>query len=206
MPRQPLGRRINAWLAEAPGETFRDGKWRFWLITVIGLSVLNSILTALVFQNDDQENYMAAIVLSAGALVAWICVGAIHYSDNDDRKLSVGVSALDSVALVFDAAHFCGLLWVYGHMRMLRGADARYEAAAAKFNAEARQVQDGNVKIAEAAQAIAQENTRAERLHNDTAYQQRRTVEGGGIIRSSRRTTQSATLAPALSTSASLKM
>jgi hypothetical protein len=28
--RQPFGRRINTWLAEAPTEQFTDNKWRFW--------------------------------------------------------------------------------------------------------------------------------------------------------------------------------
>jgi hypothetical protein len=39
-------------------------------------------------------------------------VGALHYSDSTDARLSRGVSILDSATLVFCAAHFSFLLWV----------------------------------------------------------------------------------------------
>ena len=97
-------------------------------------------------------------MLSVGALVAWLCVGALHYSGNANRQLARGVSLIDSIALIFVIAHFAGLLFVYGHYRTLRSAEARYEAQAEKFNAKAEKVSTDNVEIAKAAQAIAQEN------------------------------------------------
>jgi hypothetical protein len=58
-----FGRWVNEWLQEPPGEQFVAGKWRFWLIAVVGLSVLNAVLTALIFKSDDaQENYTGAIM------------------------------------------------------------------------------------------------------------------------------------------------
>ena len=42
MSRRNFGSRINAWLAEAPGEIFKSGKWRFWFPTLIGLTALNA--------------------------------------------------------------------------------------------------------------------------------------------------------------------
>jgi len=86
----------------------------------------------------------------------------------------------------------------------LRGAEAKYAAAAEKFNVEAKQVSGDNVKIAEAAQAIAQESTKRAKLENDMAYQQRKAAEaGGGIPRpASRRPGSTGAVGPALATSA----
>jgi len=106
MSRQNFGRRINGWLQEAPGEQFRDGKWRFWFPVVVGFQLLNSILTAVVFGSGGQlQQYMFAVLLGVGALLAWLCVGLLHYSDSSDRGLARGVSALDSSALLFVVAH-----------------------------------------------------------------------------------------------------
>ena len=200
--RRTIAQRVNDYLAEPPGEQFVNGKWKFWFIAVAFLSVINAVLTWLIFR-DDGENYSGPIMLSVGALVAWLCVGALHYSDSSDRKLARGVSAVDSIALLFVVCHFSGLLWIYGHHRTLRSAEARYEAAAAKYNAEAKQVSTDNVEIARAAQAIAQENTKQERLRNDASYQLRKAAEAGAreIPRSGSRTAPGVT-APALSTSA----
>src|SRR5262245_38388566 len=112
MSRQPFGRRINQWLQEAPGETFRDGKWRFWFIAVAGLQLLNAGLTALIFQSAGAlQNYMGAVLLGVGALVGWIAIGCLHYSDSTDRRLAQGVSILDSLTLLFVIGHFCFLTW-----------------------------------------------------------------------------------------------
>src|SRR5262245_34778317 len=175
-----FGRRINAWLDEAPGETFREGKWRFWFPVLIGFSILNAALTAVVFgTGGNLQTYMGAVLLGVGALLAWLGIGALHYSDSQDSGLARGVSALDSITLVFVIAHFCFLLWVYGHLLTLQSADTDYKIAAEKFNAEAKAVSQDNVKIAEAARQIAAENTKAERLRNDTAYQTRKAAEAG---------------------------
>jgi len=202
MSRQNFGRRINAWLQEAPGEQFRDGKWRFWFPVVVGFQLLNSILTVVVFGSGGQlQQYMFAVLLGVGALLAWLCVGLLHYSDSSDRGLARGVSALDSSALLFVVAHFCFLLWVYGHLTTLQNAEATYKREAELYNAEAKSVSADNVAIAQAAQAVAQETTKAEKLRNDTAYQQRKAAEAGRGIPLSRRQTPTVST-PGLATSA----
>jgi len=118
--RRTIAQRVNDYLAEPPGEQFVNGKWKFWFIAVAFLSVINAVLTWLIFR-DDGENYSGPIMLSVGALVAWLCVGALHYSDSSDRKLARGVSAVDSIALLFVVCHFSGLLWIYGQ-GAIRGA------------------------------------------------------------------------------------
>jgi hypothetical protein len=196
--RRTIAQRVNDYLAEPEGAQFVNGKWKFWFIAVAFLSVVNSVLTALIFKGDD-ENHSGAIVLSVGALVAWLCVGALHYSDSTDRQLARGVSALDSIALLFVALHFSGLLYIYGHHRTLASAERKYEAQATKFNEDARQIQDANIKIATSAERIATETTKAEKLRNDTAYQNRKTAEAGGRVL---RSAPAAAVAPALATSA----
>jgi hypothetical protein len=181
--KQPLGRRLTAWLQEAPGETFRDGKWRFWFITVAGLQLLNAGLTTLIFHSTGNlQNYMGAILLGAGALVGWIAVGCLHYSDGHDRQLSRWVSALDSATLLFVVAHFAFLMWAYGHLKTLQSAEAKYEAAATAYNAEARQIQSDNARIAEAIQKAAEADRQRAKIENDTAYQQRRAAEAGAPV------------------------
>jgi hypothetical protein len=196
--RRTIAQRVNDYLAEPPGEQFVNGKWRFWFLAVAFLSVVNSVLTWLIFK-DDGENYSGPIMLSVGALVAWLCVGALHYSDSTDRRLARGVSAIDSIALLFAVVHFSGLLYVYGHHRTLKSAEAKYEQQVTKFNEDARQIQDANVKIAESARQITTETTKAEKLRNDTAYQNRKAAEAGGRAL---RTSPAAAVAPGLSTSA----
>jgi hypothetical protein len=203
MSRRTFGQYIHDKLQEPEGAQFVHGKFRFWLPAVLFLSVLNAILTALIFRADD-GNYTGAIMLSVGALLCWLCVGCLHYSDSTDRRLARGVSALDSVTLLFVAAHFCALLYVYGHAATLRSAEAKYEREAARYNAEAKQVSTDNVEIARSAERVAQEATKRARLDNDAAYQLRKAAEAGrGLPRpASPSTPQPATVpAPALATS-----
>ena len=139
--RRTIAQRVNDYLVEPDGQQFVNGKWKFWFVAVAFLAVVNSILTWLIFP----------IMLSVGALVAWLCVGALHYSDSTNRQLARGVSALDSFALVFVVVHFSGLLYIYGHHRTLRADEARYGQQATKFNEDARQIQDDKIRIAESA-------------------------------------------------------
>lgn len=180
MPRQPLGQRVHAWLIEPDGETFRLGKWRFWFIAVAGLQLLNAGLTALIFDSTGNlQNYMGAILLGVGALVGWIAIGCLHYSDSGDRRLARGVSALDSITLLFVIAHFAFLMWTYGHLKVIQSAEAKYEAQVEKHNAEARQVQSGNEKIAEALAKVAEAEKQRARIENDSIYQARKAAEAG---------------------------
>lgn len=86
-----FGARINRWLDEAPGETFKANKWKFWFPMLLGFSILNAVLTAMVFGSGGQlQTYIGAIMLSIGALLAWLCIGTLHYSDSPDSKLARG--------------------------------------------------------------------------------------------------------------------
>jgi len=186
--RLTFGRRVNAWLAEPEGEQFRHNKWQFWFVALIGFSILNAALTALVFNAGGVlQTYMGTVLVGVGALLAWLGVGALHYSDSTDPRLSRGVSILDSVTLLFVVAHFSFLMWVYGHLSTLKGAEAEYKAAVATYNAEARGVQAGNEKIAEALAKVSENETKRAKLENDTAYQQRKAAQSGAQIRTSAR-------------------
>src|SRR5262245_2182601 len=183
MSRQPFGRRINTWLAEAPGEQFTDNKWRFWFLTLVGFQLLNAVLTAAVFNAGGQlQNAMGAIVLAVGTLLGWLAVAFLHYSDSTDRQLARGVSLLASITLVCVLAHFTFLLWTFGHLRTLQSAEREYKAAAERYNLEAKKVSSDNVEIAKAAQVVAQERTKTARLENDSAYQLRKAAEASGRI------------------------
>src|SRR5262249_11709140 len=182
--RRGFGQRINQWLDEPPGEIFRHGKWRFWLPMLLGFSLLNAILTAMVFgSGGNLQTYLGAIMLSIGALLAWLCIGTLHYSDSRDAKMARSVSLLDSITLIFVIAHFCFLLWIQGHVWALQSREADYKARAIAHNEKAEKISSDNVKIAEAATKAAAEITKAERLRNDTAYQERKAAEAGGIKR-----------------------
>src|SRR5262245_40088780 len=199
--RRSIGSRVNSWLQEPQGELFRNNKWKFWFIVVAGFALINAGLTALVFNTGGNlQQYMGAVLLGVGALVAWLCVAGLHYSDGPDKRLSQGVALLDSVALLFAVLHFSFLVWVFGHISTLQSAEREYKAQAEKFNVEARQVQDANVEIAKAAQAVAVENTKRAKIENDSIYQQRRAAEAGAPI-SRRRSGPAAAIAPGLNTS-----
>jgi hypothetical protein len=184
MSRHTFGRRINEWLHERPGEVFRYGKWRFWFPALIGLSILNAILTAMIFRAaGNLETNMGAVLLGVGALLAWLGVGALHYSDSSDARLSRGVAILDSITLLFVAAHFSFCLWVYGHLITLQKAEAQYRTDIEKFNAEAKAVNESNAKIAEALDRAAAAQKERAKIEADTAYQLRKAAERGARIK-----------------------
>src|SRR5262245_33189433 len=197
-----LGERINMWLSEPHGQTFKRGKWRFWFPMLFSFGLLNAILTALVFgTGGNLQTYLGAIMIAVGVLMAWLSIGMLHYSDSRDAKLARGVSGLDSVTLVFVLAHFCFLLWVQGHLTVLQSREAEYKESAKTYNENAAKVSSDNVRIAEEMRKTAAEVTKAERLRNDTAYQERRAAQSGNAPqpRGARKTEQSA--APAMSVS-----
>jgi hypothetical protein len=193
-PKRPLGRRINGWLEEGAGEIFKDGKWRFWFLAVIGFQILNALLTAIIFGSaGNLHEFMGAILLGVGALLGWLSVGFIHYSDSNDSRLARGVSALDSLTLLFVVGHFCFLLYVYGHTGTLRSAEVEYKAETAKYNEKAEKIQADNARIAEAIRGAAEAEKQRAKLENDTAYQQRRAAEAGAPIPRSRTASSSTT-------------
>src|SRR5262245_16199944 len=172
--KRTFGRRINAWLAEPKGEIFRDGKWRFWFPTLIGLTALNAIMTAVIFGQDGAQKYIGSIVVLAGAVLCWLALGLLHYSDSSDRLLAIGVAALDSISLLFVAAHFSFLLWCQGHLWTLRTAEEKIRQDLAAYNAQVAPISADNARITAAAERIAEIEKQTERLRNDTAYWSRR--------------------------------
>jgi len=199
MARKNFGQYIHDKLAEPEGQQFVQGKFRFWLVAVVFLSVLNAALTSLIFKNDDQENYISPIMLSVGALLAWLCVGCLHYSDSTDRRLARGVAGLDSITLLFVVAHFAGLMYAYGHLQTIRSAERKYDALAAVYNAKAEKVSTDNAKIAEAAREIAAQETKRAKIENDSIYQARKAAEAGAMVQTRRSGAQS--IGASLSTS-----
>src|SRR5262249_53347791 len=172
--RRSFGRRVNTWLAEPKGEIFRDGKWRFWFPTLIGLTALNAVMTAVIFGQDGAQKYIGSIVVLAGAVLCWLALGLLHYSDSEDRLLAIGVAALDSLTLLFVAGHFSFLLWCQGHLWTLRAAETKYGHDLATYNAQIQPISADNARITAAAERIAEIEKQTERLRNDTAYWSRR--------------------------------
>jgi hypothetical protein len=122
----------------------------------LGFSLLNAVMTAVVFGSGGQlQNYMGGILLAVGALLAWLCIGTLHYSDSADVRMAKGVSLLDSITLIFVIGHFCFLLYVQGHVWTLQSREADYKASATAYNEKAERVSTDNAKIAEAARQIA---------------------------------------------------
>lgn len=196
MSRRTIAERVNDYLVEPEGAQFVNGKWKFWFVAIAFLSVINAALTWLIFR-DDGENYSGPIMLSVGALVAWLCVGALHYSDSTDRSLARGVSAIDSIALLFVVVHFSGLLYVYGHHRTLRSAETKYEAQATAYNTKAEKVSDDNKAIATSAERIEIERTKRAKIENDTVYQARKAAQAGAKVQTG---SSSGGIGPSLST------
>ncbi len=174
MNKKPFGRRINNWLAEPKGEIFRDGKWRFWFPTLIGLTALNAVMTAMIFGQDGAQKYIGSIVVLAGAVLCWLALGLLHYSDSEDRALAIGVATLDSLSLLFVALHFSFLLWCQGHLWMLRDAEAKYQHDLTAYNAQVAPISANNNDVARTAERIAEIEKQTERLRNDTAYWSRK--------------------------------
>src|SRR5215831_3965779 len=129
-----FGHRINDWLHESPGHIFRQGKWRFWFPTLIGLTALNAVMTAVIFGQDGMQKYIGSIVVLAGAVLCWLALGLLHYSDSHDRTLAVSVAVLDSLTLLFVAGHFSFLLWCQGHLWNLRAAESQYRQDMATYS------------------------------------------------------------------------
>lgn len=181
-----FGRRINDWLDEPDGEQFTDGKWRFWLPAVLGFSILNAVLTVMIFRESASANYLTPALLAASAIVSWIAIGCLHYSDAKRGRMARGVSALDSASLLFVIGHFCFLVYILGHSWILRGAEAQYRNDLAKYNANAQTFHAGNEKIAEALRETSANQKEAARLEADRAYWERksgkRSVEKSGGI------------------------
>ena len=154
MNKKTFGERINNWLDEPKGQTFKSGKWRFWFPTLIGLTALNAVMTAVIFGQDGAQKYIGSIVVLAGAVLCWLALGLLHYSDSEDRALAVGVAILDSVTLLFVAAHFSFLLYCQGHLWTLRAAEERYRADMATHNIQWKPVVDSNERITATAERI----------------------------------------------------
>lgn len=185
--KRTFGRRINDWLDEPDGEQFTDGKWRFWLPAVFGFSVLNAVLTVMIFRETSSANYLTPALLAASAIVGWIAIGCLHYSDAKRGRMARGVSALDSASLLFVIAHFCFLVYILGHSWILRGADADYKVAVEKYNVEAKAVSEDNRAIADAAAKIAEMETKRARIENDTVYQARKAAQAGAKVQTAPR-------------------
>jgi hypothetical protein len=174
MQKQSFGERINNWLEEPSNEIFRHGKWRFWFPTLIGLTALNAVMTAVIFGSDGMQKYIGSIVVLAGAVLCWLALGLLHYSDSNDRLLAIGVAALDSITLLFVAAHFSFLLYCQGHLWTLRAAEDQHRTDMATYNNQWSPVRESNDRIAATVERIAGIEKETERLRNDTAYWSRR--------------------------------
>jgi hypothetical protein len=174
MQKQSFGERINNWLEEPSNEIFRHGKWRFWFPTLIGLTALNAVMTAAIFGSDGAQKYIGSIVVLAGAVLCWLALGLLHYSDSDDRLLAIGVAVLDSITLLFVAAHFSFLLYCQGHLWTLRAAEDQHRTDMATYNNQWSPVRESNDRIAATVERIAGIEKETERLRNDTAYWSRR--------------------------------
>lgn len=172
--KRSFGERVNEWLYERPGQVFRQGKWRFWFPTLLGLTALNAVMTAVIFGADGAQRYIGSIVVLAGAVLCWLALGLLHYSDSDDRLLAIGVACLDSLTLLFVAAHFSFLLWCQGHMWTLRAAENQFRTDMETYNAQWKPVKDSNERIAATVERIAGIEKETERLRNDTVYWSRR--------------------------------
>lgn len=183
-----FGRRINDWLIEPVGQTFSEGKWLFWFLPLLVFFALNAVLTGAVFSSGDGlQKSMGVVLISVVVLLAWIGVGALHYSDSSDARLARGVSALDSATLIFVIGHFCLLLYVYSHISTLKNAEAEYRDAMERYNSNAIAVSGDNAKIAEALAAIADAEKQRARIEQDTAYQLRQAARHGARIRGEKR-------------------
>jgi len=183
MSRQPFGRRLDAWLDEPENEQFTTNKWRFWLPAVLGFSILNSVLTVLIFRESESANYLTPALLAASAIVGWLAIGCLHYSDAKRGRMARGVSALDSVSLLFVLFHFCLLVFVLGHSWILRSAERKYAVELATWNENAQRFHAGNEKIAEAIDRAEASRKETARIEADAAYQYRKAAERGVRIK-----------------------
>jgi hypothetical protein len=157
--------RINNWLAENPGQLFRDGKWRFWFVAQVGLQIAISIATLFLFPANS-----AILVILISAVLLWLLVGFLHYTDSGDRGLDRGVSALDSISLVFAACHLSYLLWVFGHYSVIKAQEVDYEGKRTTWNQEVDRDRDRRLKQTELELARQKSREREARYQADIAY------------------------------------
>jgi len=184
MSRRTFSDRVNEYLAEPTGQQFKKNKWRFWFVALLAFQGLNSILTALVFNQADRlQAYMGSVLLGVGALLCWLGVAFLYYSDGRDRRLAGGVAILDSVTLCFAVAHFGFLMWVYGHLSTLQNAEKAYAVAVVKHNTDAQALQESNARIADAIQKAADARERTAKIEQDVAYQYRQAAKHGARIK-----------------------
>lgn len=163
--RSGLSTWINSKLDEDQGRLFKDNKWRFWFPTATGFQALNTALTWYLFPGN-----LGAIIGCAGALLCWLIICFLHYTDSGHKSLDKWVSILDSAGLVFMVLHFGFLLWAAGHSSLLRDAEAKYEAKVESYNNRIDKDRDRRseqLKI-EAEREKARE--RAARLEEGAAY------------------------------------
>jgi hypothetical protein len=214
--KRTFGDRVNERFKEAPGEIFKRGKWSFWFPMVIGLTLLNSGLTATIFLTKSLYSdevtfdlgkglfiFLGIVIATVGALICWTETGNLHYSDSDDSRLARGVSILDSATIIFIVAHFCILFYVQGHLITLCADESKYEKKLATFNASAIDVSKDNVKIAELGAKTSENNAKTARLNNDAAYQLRKAFESGAGAQAKvgRQKIDAASQSPSLQTS-----
>src|SRR5262249_46230179 len=125
-----FGQRINRWLDEPEGETFKDGKWRFWFPMLIGFGLLNAILTAMVFGSGAAlQTYLGGMMLPIGGLLALLFLGKFLYDDSSYPKMNRDVAAFDSITLTFVIDHFCFLPWIQVHKWALQSRETEYRSA-----------------------------------------------------------------------------
>lgn len=198
---RPVGERVHDWLSEPEGQIFEFGKWRFWFAAVVGLQFLNAFLTWSIYESaGGLQNYMGVIMAIVATIVGWLALGALHYSGVANRKISRGVSLLDSLTLLFVVIHFAFLMWAYGDLKTIQKAEAKYDADATAYNAKADKISGDNVAIAKAVLDAERERVKAEKLKNDTAYQTRKAAEAGAYM-SKKKSGDGNGISPSLSTS-----
>jgi hypothetical protein len=163
-----VSQRVNARFYEPEGYTFKDGKWRWWLITVVALEVVAAILTVKLLGGDSLFAWVVAGVISA--ILMWLSVCFMYYTDSGDPKLDKWVSALDSVLLVLSVIHLGFLIWVWGHVGNLRAQEARYETERVEYNRQVKEQTAAQVKLAEVQKETAQIDLKRSALDADAAY------------------------------------
>ena len=145
---------FNSKLGEEKGELFKENKWRFWFLFAVGLQILNGALTWYFFPGN-----LGALLFCAGALLCWLFVAFMHYTDSGDKQIDHGVAILDSIALIFAVIHFSVLVWIIGHAAILEKSEVDYNAQRVEYN---KQIEAKNSQALEKAK-IEADRARVER-------------------------------------------